>query len=65
MFYQFPRYFWFQFQLSAVKKSKVNPVALYYTYISQIYLKSQFRIIVVIFILFVHNMFRPLRAILK
>jgi hypothetical protein len=35
------------------------------TYTSQIYLRSPLRIFVVIFILSVHNMFRPLRAILK
>jgi hypothetical protein len=34
-------------------------------YTSQIYLQSQLRILVVIFILSVHNMFRPLRAILR
>jgi hypothetical protein len=43
----------------------VHPVVLYYTYISQIYLQWQLRIFVVIFILSVHNKFRPLRAILR
>jgi hypothetical protein len=36
-----------------------------FTYISEIYLKSQLKIFVVIFILSVHNMFRPLRAIIR
>jgi hypothetical protein len=54
------------FGVSCLQFCSVHVQYMYiYVYISQIYVQSQLRIFVVISILFVHNMFRPLRAILR